>query len=636
MSDLDIVKITEDALGYRLPQFQDTSEQKSFLKLSTSSDNHGLFSDGRPREEQTIPLASNITTTAGCRETMQVESQQVHQKHPDSSALNGSLSSKPKRGAHNADFTVELQEVVIHSPDTQASIPQNRDSSMFSPADKNAFPLQQSPRQNAPNSSLAHVSAVVSRSTANQPPSARRSQHAATPPLDETENASNSGFLSRSRVMTMWQEYNMSLSSLDDEQASGQLHELMVLDALPDEPPSLHVKKTEAARSSGHQEEAISQTSASDLKKASVSVLPQHRPAIQAVLGQVASTAVGPSKRFDRVSAAKLPPLSERSRDAELLTTLSNTATASQKEISGVSDRSEISTMRSTVHTVLSSSASALASSRGQPKESVRGAAQGTENGRARGAGLERLPSGGSLRITKSEALHVTQLQDIVVETDARDVKQPVAPKSKSTPSLSPAAVVPPMPHPAHAVEELSDAFGPPPPFHYEDLKLAKRRKEKAAARDAQRQSVTSSTAASLSLADAHQHHTSSSAVDAFGPPPPFDDEDLKLAKRREEKAAARSAHVPIEKRMVNSAPDTSQTPSPGSSIRRKPAAAAPMPLIPASTSSLPIEEGAAQTKLQRGASRASGAGEVGAGGGGAKFENRSERRKQGSNYSQA
>jgi len=134
MSDLDIVKITEDALGYRLPQFQDTSEQTSILKLSTSSDNHGLCSDGRPREEQTIPLASNITTTAGCREAQQAKSQQGHQKHPDGSALNGGLSSKPKRGAHDADFTVELQEVVIHSPDTQASIPQNRDSSMFSPS----------------------------------------------------------------------------------------------------------------------------------------------------------------------------------------------------------------------------------------------------------------------------------------------------------------------------------------------------------------------------------------------------------------------------------------------------------------------------------------------------------------------
>jgi len=73
--------------------------------------------------------------------------------------------------------------------------------------------------------------------------------------------------------MTMWQEY-MSLSSLDDEQASGQLHDLMVLDTLPDKPPSLHVDETEAARSSGHQEEAISQTSASDRKKAGVSVVP--------------------------------------------------------------------------------------------------------------------------------------------------------------------------------------------------------------------------------------------------------------------------------------------------------------------------------------------------------------------------
>ncbi len=65
--------------------------------------------------------------------------------------------------------------------------------------------------------------------------------------------------------------------------------------------------------------------------------------------------------------------------------------------------------------------------------------------------------------------------------------------------------------------------------------------------------------------------------------------------------------------------------------MRHKPAAATPISLFPASTSSLPIEEGAAQTKVQMGASRASGAGEAGTGGGGAKIGSRSERRKQGS-----
>jgi hypothetical protein len=634
MSDLDIVKITEDALGYRLPQFQDTSVHMSLLKLSTSSDNHGLSSDGGPREEQIIPLASNNMTAAGCREAMQEESQQVHRKHPDSSALNGGVSSNPKRGAHYADLTVELQEVIVHSPDTRASIPQNRDSLRFSPADKSAFALQQSLRQPALNSSLAHASAAVSKSTASQPPSTRRPPDAATTPLDETENSSKSGFLSRSRVMTIWQEY-VSQSSLDDEQASGHLHELMVLDTLPDEPPSHHVAETEAARSSGYQEGTISKTSSGDQKKTSVSVLPQHRPANKAVLGAVTGTAVGPSKRLGREPAGK-PPLSERNRDAgdaEVLTNLSNTATSLHKEMSDVSDRSGISPMRSTVHAVLSSSASAPATSRDQPKESVRGASQGTENGRARGAGVEWQPSGGSSRLTKSEALLDTPLQSIVLETDARDAKQPLAPKSKSTPSLSPAAAVPPFPHPARAVGELSDAFGAPPPFHHEELKLANRRKEKATARDAQRRSLTSSTAASVSLIDVHPHHTASSAVDPFGSPPPFDDDDLRLAKRREEKAAARSAHGPIEKRKVNSAHDISQTPSPGSSMRHKPAASTPVPLISASTSSLPIEKGTAQMKLQRGASRASGAGETGAGGG---IENRSERRKQGSNYVQA
>ena len=139
-----------------------------------------------------------------------------------------------------------------------------------------------------------------------------------------------------------------------------------------------------------------------------------------------------------------------------------------------------------------------------------------------------------------------------------------------------------------------------------------------------------------LSLVDVHPHYTSSSAVDPFGSPPPYDDKDLRLAKRREEKAAARSAHGPIEEQKVNGASDISQTPSPGSSMRHKPAAATPISLFSASTSSLPFEEGAAQTKLQRGASRASVGGETGTRGGGVNIGNRSERRKQGSSYAQA
>jgi hypothetical protein len=529
------------------------------------------------------------------------------------------------------DSSVELQEVVIQGPDTQTSIPQNRDSSMFSSSGNNAIASKQSMMQRAPNSSPAHASAV-SRLNASQPssystPSARRSRDVATPPLDETENSSKTGFLNRSHVMTMWHEY-ISQSSIDDEQASEQLHELMVLDTSPDEPASLHVDETEAARSSGYQEVTISENFVDDRKKASVSVLPQHRPAIEALLGAATDTAVAPSKRLGRVPAAK-PPISERSRDALLLVSISHTATSSHKQMSGVSDRPDNSPVRSTVH--MSSSTNALAKSRGQPKESARGSAKGAEI--AHDGGLERLPSRGSSRIAKFGALHDTSLREVVVEIDARDVKQPSAPKSKNTLAST---VLPSV----NAFGELLDAFGAPPPFDADDLKLAKRREEKAAARDAQRRSVTRSAAASLSLKDVHPHHTSSSsvdAVDAFGPPPPFDADDLKLAKRREEKAAARSSHGPVEERRVNGAPGISSTatPSLGGSGRHKPAAVNQMPPIPVSTS-VPIEEGLAQSMSQRGASRASGAGKTGTGGRGVEIENGAERRKQGSSYAQA
>jgi hypothetical protein len=449
--------------------------------------------------------------------------------------------------------------------------------------------------------------------------------------LDETENSSKTGFLNRSHVMTMWHEY-ISQSSIDDEQASEQLHELMVLDTLPDEPASLHVDETEAARSSGYQEVTISENFVDDRKKASVSVLPQHRHAIEAVLGAATDTAVAPSKRLGRVPAAK-PPISERSRDALLLVSISHTATSSHKQMSGVSDRPDNSPVRSTVH--MSSSTNALAKSRGQPKESARGSAKGAEI--ADDGGLERLPSRGSSRIAKFGALHDTSLREVVVEIDARDVKQPSAPKSKNTLAST---VLPNSPNSVNTFGELLDAFGPPPPFDADDLKLAKRREEKAAARDAQRRSVTSSAAASLSLKDVHPHHTSSSsvdAVDAFGAPPPFDADDLKLAKRREEKAAARSSHGPVEERRVNGAPGISSTatPSLGGSGRHKPAAVNQMPPFPVSTS-VPIEEGLAQSMSQRGASRASGAGKTGTGGRGVEIENGAERRKQGSSYAQA
>ncbi len=63
------------------------------------------------------------------------------------------------------------------------------------------------------------------------------------------------------------------------------------------EPASLHVEETEAARSSGYQEVTISENFVDDRKKASVSVLPQHRPAIEALLGAATDTAVAPPCR---------------------------------------------------------------------------------------------------------------------------------------------------------------------------------------------------------------------------------------------------------------------------------------------------------------------------------------------------
>ena len=719
MSDLDIVKLTEGALGYSLPQFQQSTQFAQTFAAAGPSNQKNREDDSKPvnlstieksrrlpldrfstadAEFQNVGPNSNQLQTKKDKHPSSTKTSEKKDYHCDSSERSfGSERSRVKVQTvqQSFDSSVELQEVVIQGPDTQASIPQNRDSSMFSSSGNNAIALKQSMMQRAPNSSPAHSSAV-SRLNASQPssystPSARRSRDVATPPLDETENSSKTGFLNRSHVMTMWHEY-ISQSSIDDEQASEQLHELMVLDTSPDEPASLHVDETEAARSSGYQEVTISENFVDDRKKASVSVLPQHRHAIEAVLGAATDTAVAPSKRLGRVPAAK-PPISERSRDALLLVSISHTATSSHKQMSGVSDRPDNSPVRSTVH--MSSSVNALAKSRGQPKESARGSAKGAEI--ADDGGLERLPSRGSSRIAKFGALHDTSLREVVVEIDARDVKQPSAPKSKNTLAstvlpnspnsvntfgeLLDAFVAPPPfdaddlklakrreekaaardaqrrsvtssaaaslslkdVHPHHTSSssvDAVDAFGPPPPFDADDLKLAKRREEKAAARDAQRRSVTSSAAASLSLKDVHPHHTSSSsvdAVDAFGAPPPFDADDLKLAKRREEKAAARSSHGPVEERRVNGAPGISSTatPSLGGSGRHKPAAVNQMPPIPVSTS-VPIEEGLAQSMSQRGASRASGAGKTGTGGRGVEIENGAERRKQGSSYAQA
>jgi hypothetical protein len=704
MSDLDIIKLTEGALGYSLPQFQqsaqfstqifsaagpsnqkDREDDSNVVNLSSTETSRRLpldrFSTADAELKNVGPKSNELQLTKDKHQssTKITEAKDYHCDVSERSLGSDQSRVKDQTLQQPFDSLVGLQEVVIHSPDTQASIPQNRDSSLFSQSGNNSMALKQTLTQRAPNSSPAYASAVSRLSASQRTSSTMPSREAATPPLDETENSSKSGFLSRTRVMTMWREYLSQQSSLDDEQASGQLHELMVLDTLPDKHPSLHVDETEAARSSGHQEGTISENVVDDRKKVSVRVLPQHRPANEAVMGAATDTAVEPSKRLGGMPAAK-PPISERSRDAELLTSVSYTA--SHKQVIGVSDRPEISPMRSAVH--MSSSVNALAKSRGLPKESASGSAKGAEI--ARDGGLERVPSCKSSRIANFGALHDTSLREIVVEIDARDVKQPSAPKSKSTLA---SAKLPNSPNSVNTIEELSDAFGAPPPFDADDLKLAKRREEKAAARDAQRRSVTRSAAASLPLGDVHRtsssavdafgapppfdaddlklakrreekaaardaqrrsvtrsaaaslplgdvHRTSSSAVDAFGAPPPFDADDWKLAKRREAKTSARSAHGPVEEQRVSGTPGISNTatPSLGGSVRHKPEA---NPIQPLSVSaSLPIEEGSAQSMSQRGASRTSGAGKVGAGSGRVENENRAELKKHGSSYAQS
>jgi hypothetical protein len=583
LSENEIVDVTTEGLGVMLPAHKRFQEGSTPSEIGSAN---AAVLNNATAEVHCSPILSlakvGLSSTADQYNRFGI-------KVSTNSALNNSLDpANPKD--------------VLHSNNSPTSIQDQEYSS-------------------TPKRSPAHASAV-SGSIARQPPSARRSRAAATPFSDETQNSLKSGFLGRSRVKTMWREY-VPQSSLDDEQVSGQLHELMVLDTLPDKHPSLHMDETEAARPSGHQEGTVLENVVDDRKKVSVRVLPQHRPENEAVLGAATDTAVGPSKRLGGVPAAKLS-ISERSRNAELLASVSYIAMLSQKQISGVSDRTKISPMRSAVQT--SSSVNALAKSRGLPKESASGSAEGKI---ARDGGLEKLSSRGSSGISKFGALHDTLLREIVVEIDARDVKQHSAPNSKS--ALA-SAKLPNSPNSVDAIEELSDAFGAPPPFDADDLKLVKRREEKAAARDTQRRGA----AASSPLGDVHPHRTSSSAVDAFGAPPPFDADDLKLAKRREAKTAARSAHGPVEEQRVSGAPGISSTatPSLGGSERRKPAAN-PIPPFPVSAS-LQIEEGSAQLMSQRGASLTSGIGKAGVGSGRVEIENRAERKKQGWNYGHA
>ena len=116
MSDLDIAKITEDALGCRLPQFEDTNAHMPPLnpRTATLREVHDASSDERRSKEPPIPLASAQTASSAASRA---------ESHENPRKISGrAVPSSPKRGERHLNRTAgkkfekssfELQEVII-------------------------------------------------------------------------------------------------------------------------------------------------------------------------------------------------------------------------------------------------------------------------------------------------------------------------------------------------------------------------------------------------------------------------------------------------------------------------------------------------------------------------------------------
>ena len=156
MSDLDIVKLTEGALGYSLPQFQQSTQFAQTFAAARPSNQKNREDDSKPvnlssieksrklpldrfstadAEFQNVGPNSNQLQTKKEKHPSSTQTSEKKNDHCDSSERSfGSEQSRVKVQTvqQSFDSSVELQEVVIQGPDTEASIPQNRDSSMFS------------------------------------------------------------------------------------------------------------------------------------------------------------------------------------------------------------------------------------------------------------------------------------------------------------------------------------------------------------------------------------------------------------------------------------------------------------------------------------------------------------------------
>lgn len=89
--------------------------------------------------------------------------------------------------------------------------------------------------------------------------------------------------------------------------------------------------------------------------------------------------------------------------------------------------------------------------------------------------------------------------------------------------------------HTGIKMQLLSPAFGG------EDLRLAKRREERLSSRAVQPSCLSAAAAEGSTTAALQPHHKSHSGAEILGPPPPFDFEDQRLAIRREERLSART-----------------------------------------------------------------------------------------------
>ena len=114
MSDLDIAKITEDALGCRLPQFEDTNAHMLPVKPCILRETHELSSDEGRQNEPHNPLASTQTASlVTSRAESQENSQKISGTAVPPSPQRSERHSKSATGKKSEKSSFELQEVII-------------------------------------------------------------------------------------------------------------------------------------------------------------------------------------------------------------------------------------------------------------------------------------------------------------------------------------------------------------------------------------------------------------------------------------------------------------------------------------------------------------------------------------------